>query len=128
MHHWEVGSAINIGWPDYGAPEKSYTIVDMDLLGPVFRARVTNGEKQGGFLVIYQCVDAVLEQLAELARNRVGFPVILSSLRCSIDGHVLRSFDYEWYPGPEYAERPRFLAHTLADLLEDMRGKGRDGS
>ena len=124
MHHWEVGSTINIGWPDYGAAEKTYTIVDMDLLGTVFRARVTNGEKEGGFLVIYRCVDVVLEQLAEQARNRVGFPVILSSLRCSIDGEVLRSFDYEWYPRPEYADRPSLLAHTLADLLAEMQGGG----
>ncbi len=27
MHHWEVGGAINIGWPDFGRPERSYTIV-----------------------------------------------------------------------------------------------------
>jgi hypothetical protein len=63
----------------------------------------------------------VLEQLAEQATHKVGFKVIVSSLRCSIDGIVLRSFDYEWYPTPEYAERPSLLAHSLADLLAVMQ-------
>lgn len=121
MHHWEIGGTINIGWPDHGRPEQSFTIVEFDQLGQVFRARVTDGQKEGGFLVVYRCVDAVLEQLAEQARHIVGFPVILSSLRCSIDGEVLRSFDYEWYPTSEYAERPGLLAHTLADLLAAMQ-------
>ena len=88
----------------------------------MFRSRVTDGERQGGFLVIYECPDPVLEQLAEQATHAVGFKVILSSLRCSIEGVVLRSFDYEWYPTPEFAERPSQLAHTLADLLAAMQG------
>ena len=118
----QIGDTINIGWPDHGRPEQSFTIVDLDQLGQVFRARVTDGERQGGFLVIYDCPDVVLEQLAEPASNAVGFRVIVSSLRCSVDGDVLRSFDYEWYPTPEFAERPRQLAQALADLLGKMKG------
>ena len=55
MHHWEVGGKINIGWPDFGRPEQAFTIVEMDLLGQVLRARVTDGRKEGGFLVVYDC-------------------------------------------------------------------------
>ena len=73
-------------------------------------------------MVIYDCPEPVLEQLAEQATDRVGFKVIVSSLRCSVGGTVLRSFDYEWYATPEYEERPGLLAHTLADLLAGMRG------
>ena len=124
MHHWQVGDTIKIGWPDFGRPEQAFTIVELDLLGKVFRARVTDGERQGGFLVIYDCPDPVLEQLAELAAAAVGFKVIVSGLRCSVDGVVLRSFDYEWYPTPEFAERPSQLAHALADLLTAMQGGG----
>jgi hypothetical protein len=51
MHHWQVGGTINVGWPDFGVAEKSYTIVECQLLGRVFRARVTDGQKQGGFLL-----------------------------------------------------------------------------
>ena len=101
MHHWQVGGTVSVGWPQFQRPERSYEIVEMELLGRVFRARVTDGEKQGGFLVI------------------------LSSLLCSIDGQPLRSFDYEWYPVPEYADRPSLLSRTLADLLEGMQGGGR---
>ena len=122
MHHWQVGDVIKIGWPDFGRPAQEFKIVELDLLGKVFRSRVTDGERQGGFLVIYECPDPVLEQLAEQATHAVGFKVILSSLRCSIEGVVLRSFDYEWYPTPEFAERPSQLAHTLADLLAAMQG------
>ncbi len=68
-------------------------MVEMELQGRVFRARVTDGEKQGGFLVILDCPAPVLEQFAELATQVVGFQVILSSLLCSIDGQTLRSFD-----------------------------------
>ena len=125
MQQRHIGDPINIGWPDFGRPEQAFTIVDLDQLGQVFRVRVTDGERQGGFLVIYDCPDVVLEQLAEQATDAVGFRVIVSSLRCSVDGEVLRSFDYEWYPTPEYAERPRQLAQALAGLLDDMRG-GRD--
>lgn len=123
MHHWEVGGPISIGWPDQGVPAKTYEIVELELLGQVFRARVTDGQRQGGFLVIYDCPEVVLEQLAEQATQATGFKVIVSSLRCSIDGDVLRSFDYEWYPTPEFAERPSLLARTLAQLLETMQGK-----
>jgi hypothetical protein len=122
LHHWEVGGPIRIGWPEQRVPEKLYTIVEFDMLGKVFRARVTDGQRQGGFLVIYDCPDAVLEQLAEQASSAVGFKVIVSSLRCSVDGALLRSFDYEWYPTPEFAERPGLLARTLARLLQEMQG------
>ena len=122
MRSRQLGDTINIGWPDFGRPEQTFTIVDLDQLGQVFRVRVTDGERQGGFLVIYDCPDVVLEQLAEQATNEVGFRVIVSSLRCSVDGEVLRSFDYEWYPTPEYAERPRQLALALAALLSSMGG------
>ena len=124
MHHWQVGGTISVGWPDFGVAEKCYTIVECELLGKVFRARVTDGQKQGGFLVIYDCPAPVLEQLAELATAALGFKVVVSSLRCSIDGTVLRSFDYEWYPAPEYAQRPSSLARALADSLATMQGGG----
>jgi hypothetical protein len=126
MHHWEIGGPINIGWPDQGIAERTYQIVEFDLLGKVFRARVTDGERQGGFLVVYDCPDVVLEQLAEQATPATGFKVIVSGLRCSVDGTVLRSFDYEWYPTPEFEERPSLLAHTLAELLAGMQGRGGD--
>ena len=121
MHHWEVGGPISIGWPDQGIPVKTYEIVELELLGKVFRGRVTDGKRQGGFLVIFECPEVVLEQLAEQATHAVGFKVIVSSLRCSVDGVVLRSFDYEWYPTPEYSERPSLLARTIAEALERMR-------
>ena len=120
MHHWAVGGDIYIGWPDHGAAERRYTIVDMDLFGKVFRGRVTNGQRQGGFMVIFDCPNIVLEQLAEQASNVVGFRVIVSNLRTSIDGVVVRSFDYEWYPTPEFAERPHALAMALATLYQDI--------
>ena len=56
--------------------------------------------------------------LAEQANQSLDFKTVVSSLRCSIDGTVLRSFDYEWYPTPEYAGRPSL---TIADSLESMR-------
>jgi hypothetical protein len=120
MHHWTVGGDIYIGWPDHGVEERRYTIVEMDLFGRVFRGRVTNGERQGGFMVIFDCPNVILEQLAEQASNAVGFHVIVSNLRTSIDGAVVRSFDYEWYPTPEFAERPHALATALASLYEDI--------
>ena len=80
MHHWQVGGTINIGWPDYGIPERAYTIVEFDLLGGVFRARVTDGEKEGGFLVVYDCPDVVLEILAEQATRSLDFKVIKNKL------------------------------------------------
>ena len=127
MHHWAVGGDIYIGWPDHGAEERRYTIVEMDLSGKVFRGRVTNGQRQGGFMVIFDCPNVILEQLAEQASNVVGFRVIVSNLRTSIDGVVVRSFDYEWYPTPEFAERPHALATALATLYEDIAPGQTDG-
>ncbi|MDE2786300.1 MAG: hypothetical protein OXL37_06515 [Chloroflexota bacterium] len=120
MHHWTVGGDIYIGWPDHGAEERRYTIVDIDLFGKVFRARVSDGQRQGGFMVIFDCPNIVLEQLAEQASHALGFRVIVSSLRTSIEGNVVRSFDYEWYPTPEYEERPHALATTLASLYNEI--------
>ena len=120
MHHWTVGGDIYIGWPDHGAEERRYTIVDIDLSGKVFRARVTDGQRQGGFMVIFDCPNIVLEQLAEQATHALGFRVIVSSLRTSIEGNIVRSFDYEWYPTPEYEERPHALATTLASLYNEI--------
>ena len=124
MHHWEKGGLISIGWPDHDVPERGYTIVEAQLLGKVFRSRVTDGKKQGGFLVVIDCPEVVLEMLAERATSKLGFKVIVSHLRCSIEGTVLRSFDYEWYPTPEFADRPSRLARTIFDALEEMRSSG----
>ena len=124
MHHWEKGGPISIGWPDHNVPEREYTIVEVELSGQVFRGRVTDGKKEGGFLVVFDCPEVVLEMLAEQASNRLGFKVIVSNLRCSIEGTILRSFDYEWYPTPEFADRPSDLARTISETLEEMRGTG----
>jgi hypothetical protein len=124
MHHWEKGGPISIGWPDHDVPEREYTIVEIERLGQVFRGRVTDGKKQGGFLVVFDCPEVVLEMLAEQATSRLGFKVIVSNLRCSIEGTVLRSFDYEWYPTPEFAGRPSDLARTVAETLDEMRNSG----
>ena len=121
MHHWEKGGSINIGWPDHDVPEREYTIVEVQRLGQVFRGRVTDGKKEGGFLVVFDCPEVVLEMLAEQATSRLGFKVIVSSLRCSIEGNVLLSFDYEWYPTPEFAGRPSDLTRTIAESLDEMR-------
>jgi hypothetical protein len=59
--------------------------------------------------------------LAEKATQVLGFKVIVSNLRCSIDGNVLRSFDYEWYPTPEFADRPSDLVRTISEALKGMR-------
>ena len=74
----------------------------------MFRARVTDGRKEGGFLVVYDCPDVVLEMLAEQATRYMGFKVIISSLRCSIDSTVLRSFDYEGtlHPNMQTGRKP----------------------
>ena len=93
MHHWEKGGLISIGWPDHDVPEREYTIVESQLLGKVFRSRVTDGKKEGGFLVVFDCPEVVLEMLAEQATSKLGFKVIVSNLRCSIEGTILRSFD-----------------------------------
>ena len=98
MHHWEKGGPISIGWPDHDVPEREYTIVEAELLGEVFRSRVSVGKKEGGFLIVFVCPEVVLEMLADRATQWLGFKVIMSNLRCSIEGTVLRSFDYEWYP------------------------------
>ena len=127
MHHWEIGGSISIGWPDYNVSERPYTIVEFDLYGPVFRARVadpTNDGRQGGFLVVFGCPDVVLDMLAEQATEKLGFQVVVSDLRCSIEGQTLHSFDYEWYPTPEFAERPGELARTIAGSLDEMRSSG----
>ncbi len=124
MHHWEKGGPISIGWPDHDVPEREYTIVEIERLGQVFRSRVTDGKKEGGFLVVFDCPEVVLEMLAEQATSRLGFKVIVSNLRCSIEGTVLRSFDYEWYPTPEFADRPSDLARTIAECLNEMRSSG----
>ena len=124
MHHWEKGGPISIGWPDHDVPEREYTIVEAELLGQVFRSRVTDGKKEGWFLVVFDCPEVVLEMLAESATSKLGFKVIVSNLRCSIEGTVLRSFDYEWYPTPEFADRPSDLARTISETLEEMRSSG----
>ena len=124
MHHWEKGGPISIGWPDHDVPEREYTIVEIERLGQVFRSRVTDGKKEGGFLVVFDCPEVVLKMLAEQATSRLGFKVIVSNLRCSIEGTVLRSFDYEWYRTPEFADRPSDLARTIAETLDEMRGSG----
>jgi len=116
-----VGGTINIGWPDQGISDQPYEIVEFQSLGKVFRARVTDGAKQGGFLVIFDCPDVVLEQIADQATQHTGFKVIVSNLRCRIDGTVLRSFDYEWYPTLEYEHRPSLLANTISNLFEDIQ-------
>ena len=124
MHHWEKGGPISIGWPDHNVPEREYTIVEAELLGQVFRSRVTDGKKEGGFLVVFDCPEVVLEMLAESATSKLGFKVIVSNLRCSIEGTVLRSFDYEWYPTPEFEDRPSDLARTISETLEEMKSSG----
>ena len=124
MHHWEKGGPISIGWPDHNVPEREYTIVEAELLGQVFRSRVTDGKKEGGFLVVFDCPEVVLEMLAESATSKLGFKVIVSNLRCSIEGTVLRSFDYEWYPTLEFADRPSDLARTISETLEEMKSSG----
>jgi len=126
MHHWEVGGPISIGWPDFSIPEREYTLVEVDLQGQVFRSRVTDGQKEGGFLVVLDCPEVVLEMLAEQANQVLDFRTVVSSLRCSIDGMLLRSFDYEWHSTPEYETRPSLLTKTIADSLTAMRQGGRD--
>jgi hypothetical protein len=119
---WEIGERVDIGWPDFGRPPVPYEVVDVDDFGQVVRARVQDGSgRQGGFLVVYDEDESVLELLAKEASEALGFPVVVSELSCSIDGRVLRSFDYEWWPTPTYEERPRLLARTISVLLERMK-------
>ena len=73
-------------------------------------------------MIIFDCPDVVLEQIADQATRVTGFKVIVSGLRCRIDGIMVRSFDYEWYPTPEYAHRPSFLTSTIADLFVKIQG------
>ena len=124
MHHWEIGGPIRIGWPDHDVPEREYTIVEVEKLGQVFRSRVTDGKKEGGFLVVFDCPEVVLEMLADRATKRLGFKIIVSNLRCSIEGKILRSFDYEWYPTPEFAQRPSDLTKAIAETLDEMKASG----
>ena len=124
MHHWEIGGPIRIGWPDHDVPEREYTIVEVEKLGQVFRSRVTDGKKEGGFLVVFDCHEVVLEMLADCATERLGFKIIVSNLRCSIEGKILRSFDYEWYPTPEFAQRPSDLTKAIAETLDEMKASG----
>ena len=124
MHHWEIGGPIRIGWPDHDVPEREYTIVEVEKVGQVFRSRVTDGKKEGGFLVVFDCPEIVLEMLADRATKKLGFKIIVSNLRCSIEGKILRSFDYEWYPTPEFAQRPSDLTKAIAETLNDMKASG----
>ena len=124
MHHWEIGGPIRIGWPDHDIPEREYTIVEVEKVGQVFRSRVTDGKKEGGFLVVFDCPEVVLEMLADRATERLGFKIIVSNLRCSIEGKILRSFDYEWYPTPEFAQRPSDLTKAIAETLDEMKASG----
>ena len=124
MHHWEIGGPIRIGWPDHNVPEREYTIVEVEKVGQVFRSRVTDGKKEGGFLVVFDCPEVVLEMLADRATKKLGFKIIVSNLRCSIEGKILRSFDYEWYPTPEFAQRPSDLTKAIAETLDEMKASG----
>ena len=78
---------------------------------------MTDGQKEGGFLIITGCPDVVLEQIAEEASAKIGFKVIASSLRCFVDSEIFRSLDYEWYPTPEYAERPKELTCVVSEIV-----------
>ena len=76
-------------------PVREYPVVEIQRLGQVIQGRVTDGKKEGGFLVVFDCPEAVLEMLAERASSKSGFKVIDSNLRCSVEGTILRSFYYE---------------------------------
>ncbi|HCG90457.1 MAG TPA: hypothetical protein DEZ08_01270 [Dehalococcoidia bacterium] len=118
--NWAIGQCINIGWPDFGIKEEAYRIIDLQIEGLVFRARVTDGKKEGGFLIVQNCPDIVLEQIAEEATTRIGFPVIASALRCSVESNVFRSLDYEWYPTPEFKNRPNELTHLIFTITTEI--------
>jgi len=128
---WEVGELIHIGWPDFSRPPMPYEVVGIDRFGPVVRARVKDSlGREGGFLVVYGCPDSALNSIAKEATNTLGFPVTVPELRCSINGAILRSFDYEWWPTPEFAKRPRLIAKTIANVFAAMKAKKqeRDGN
>ena len=76
MHHWEKGGPISIGWPDHDVPEREYTIVEAELLGQVFRSRVTDGKKEGGFLVVFDCPEVVISSSFD--------PKRVSTWRCTL--------------------------------------------
>ena len=122
---WEIGELVNIGWPGFGREPRPYEVVEVYRYGPVVRARVRDGKgRQGGTLVVYDCPDSVLEKLAADASAALGFPVVSSELTCSINSTLHSSFDYEWWPTPEYAERPRLIAQTIANLVDRMKEEG----
>ena len=124
MHHWAVGGDINIGWPDHGAEERPYTIVEMDLFGKVFRGRVTNGQRQGGFMVIFDCPNVILEQLAEQASNVVGFRVIVSNLRTRANRQLLTPDDRGYQvQGRQKIQAPAIIpGGDSAPLLQFVEG------
>ena len=125
---WEVGDRVYVGWPDHQRGPAPYEVVEVDRSGPVVRVRVQDGSgRQGGFLVILGVPDDKLEVLAEEATRRLGFQVTAPDLRCSLDGKTLRSFDYEWWPTPEYKDRPKMIVETLAKIVEEM-GSGDEES
>ena len=117
---WSPGDQIDIGWPDHGRAPLPFSIVEVQILGRVFRGRVTDGEREGGFLIIRDCPDVVLEQVADEVSSRVGYKVIASSLRCSINDEIFRSLDYEWYPTPEYESRPRELTIVVNEVVSGI--------
>ena len=78
-------------------------------------------------MVIFDCPNIIMEQLAEQATHALGFRVIVSSLRTSIEGTVVRSFDYEWYPTPEYEERPPRAGDNTGQPLQRNRAGGKPG-
>ena len=120
---WEVGDRVYVGWPDHQRRPQPYEVIEVDHSGQVVRVRVQDDSgRQGGFLVIPGFPDEKLDSLAEEATRRLGFEVTTPDLRCSLDGKVLRSFDYEWWPTPEYKDRPRKIVETLAEIVEEMRG------
>ena len=126
---WEVGDRVYVGWPDHQRGPVPYEVVEVDQSGPVMRVRVQDSSgRQGGFLVILGVPDDKLEVLAEEATRRLGFQVTAPDLRCSLDGKTLRSFDYEWWPTPEYKERPRMIVETLARVVEEMGGSDEETS
>ena len=122
---WEVGDRVYVGWPDHQRRPVPYEVIEVDRSGPVVRVRVQDGSgRQGGFLVILDFPDDKLDFLAEEATRRLGYEVTAPDLRCSLDGKVLRSFDYEWWPTPEYKDRPRKIVETLAKVVEEVGGRG----
>lgn len=122
---WEVGDRVYVGWPDHQRRPVPYEVIEVDSSGPVVRVRVQDSSgRQGGFLVIPDFPDDKLDSLAEEATRRLGFEVTAPDLKCSLDGKVLRSFDYEWWPTPEYKDRPRTIVETLAKVVEEMGSTG----